>query len=97
MSFKLFLGVVIRVGAYLCRVANLEEAGSSVEDCAIIVSRPSQNSSEAEQYRLEVLPCLQIAGAHDVLGSEEMAGHDEVDVGGGGLVAGCDVGRIRSP
>jgi hypothetical protein len=58
VSFKLFLGVVIRVGAYLCRVANLEEAGSSVEDYAIIVSRPSQNSSEAEQYRLEVLPYL---------------------------------------
>ena len=46
VSFEPFLGFGIGIGAYLCRVANLEEAGSSVEDCVIIVSRPSHIPQE---------------------------------------------------
>jgi hypothetical protein len=45
--------------AYLCGISNLEESGTSVQDCGIDVSRAIGEGKLIAQYLLEVLPWSQ--------------------------------------
>ncbi len=43
-------------GAYLCGVSNFKEAGSSVQDCGVRVSRDLIYCLAERKYLLEALP-----------------------------------------
>jgi hypothetical protein len=68
-------------GAYLCRVANLEESGSSIQNCGIEISKRHKARDKRQGYLLEVPPCLQVVEGSDVSSPEEVV-VDRGEVGG---------------